>query len=100
MQKLFSFLSLMRPANLVTALADIAAGAAIAGFFVGSSDWAPLLLLMISTLGLYGGGVVFNDVFDAAIDAIERPERFIPSGKVTKVSASLLGISLLVTGVL
>ncbi len=100
MQRLFSFLSLMRPANLVTALADIAAGAAIAGFFVDTSDCTPLVLLMISTLGLYGGGVVFNDVFDAEIDAIERPERAIPSGKVSKVSAAILGISLLVIGVL
>ncbi|KAA6441695.1 polyprenyltransferase [Dyadobacter flavalbus] len=57
-------------------------------------------LLVVSTLGLYGGGVVMNDVFDAKLDSIERPERPIPSGKVPLRSATLMGISLLFLGVL
>ena len=28
--------------------------------------------LCLATIGLYGGGVVFNDVFDAGLDAVER----------------------------
>jgi 4-hydroxybenzoate polyprenyltransferase len=40
---------------------------------------------------LYTGGIVFNDVFDAALDKIERPERPIPSGKVKQSSAAILG---------
>ena len=51
-------------------------------------------------LGLYGGGVVMNDVFDARLDSIERPERPIPSGKVPLKSATFLGISLLLFGIL
>ena len=93
-------LSLTRPANLVTAVADVLAGMAIAGYFllyepnVGAIGW-----LCLATVGLYGGGVVFNDVFDADLDAIERPERPIPSGAVSKQTAMVLGISLLAVGI-
>ncbi len=90
----------MRPANLITAIADILAGLAIAGlnFTADNFLWGNAILLSISTVGLYGGGVVFNDVFDAELDAIERPERAIPSGKVSKQNAIILGITLLFIG--
>jgi 4-hydroxybenzoate polyprenyltransferase len=91
------YLQLTRPANLVTAITDILAGMAIAQFTFSSFSPA---LLVISTLGLYGGGVVMNDVFDAKLDSIERPERPIPSGKVPLSSATVLGISLLLLGIL
>lgn len=90
------YLQLARPANLVTAVADILAGMAIAQFTF--ADFSPIYLV-ISTLGLYGGGVVLNDVFDAQLDAIERPERPIPSGRVTLQSAAILGITLLAIGI-
>ena len=54
----------------------------------------------MSTIGLYGGGVVFNDVFDAELDKLERPERPIPKGIVTLSEASILGIALLILGIL
>lgn len=90
------YLQLTRPANLVTAVADILAGMAIAQFTF--ADFSPIYLV-VSTLGLYGGGVVLNDVFDAKLDAVERPERPIPSGRVTLRSAALLGITLLLIGI-
>ncbi len=60
----------------------------------------PVFLLCISTIGLYGGGIVFNDVFDADLDKVERPERAIPSGAISKKEATLLGIILLSIGCL
>ncbi|WP_138483226.1 UbiA-like protein EboC [Dyadobacter bucti] len=96
MSSLKPYLQLTRPANLVTAVADILAGMAIAQFTF--SSFSPVYLVL-STLGLYGGGVVMNDVFDAQLDSIERPERPIPSGKVPLKSAVLLGISLLFFGI-
>ena len=97
-----SYLQLMRPANLITAFADILAGMAIAGLHFTTDNflWGNAILLSISTIGLYGGGVVFNDVFDAELDAIERPERAIPSGRVSIQNATILGISLLFVGIL
>ena len=104
MQKVIAYLQLMRPANIITSIADVLAGVAISGFLLVSSlsivQLQPLLLLCLSTIGLYGGGVVFNDVFDAELDKVERPERAIPSGKVTINEGALLGIVLLMIGVI
>jgi 4-hydroxybenzoate polyprenyltransferase len=93
----------MRPANIVTSVSDVLAGVAISGFFFTHSFNAdqilPVFLLCISTIGLYGGGVVFNDVFDAKLDSIERPERPVPSGAVTITEATALGTILLLAGI-
>lgn len=91
----------MRPANIVTAVADILAGMAISGFFLHTpDDVSPVVWLILSTIGLYGGGVVMNDVFDADLDAVERPERPIPSGLISRTAASVLGLVLLSGGVI
>lgn len=91
----------MRPANIVTSVADVLAGIAITGYFLNQNvDYYPLLLLCISTIGLYGGGIVFNDVFDADLDRTERPERAIPSGAIKLSEAVMLGLALLFIGVL
>ena len=94
----------MRPANIITAVADVLAGIAISGYLVNKTSYAgnlfPILLLIISTIGLYGGGVVFNDVFDAELDKTERPERPIPKGVISLKEASYLGIFLLFGGII
>ena len=91
----------MRPANIVTSVADVLAGIAISGYFLlGDQEFLPVFLLCLSTIGLFGGGIVFNDVFDADLDRIERPERAIPSGAISKKEATLLGIVLLCIGIL
>lgn len=112
----------MRLPNIVTAISDILAGMAIGGSLLaltfgqastrhislGEMIWNektlnpfyPVLLLIIATIGLYGGGVVLNDVFDAELDKKERPERPIPSGLISKKSAALFGIMLLLIGIL
>ena len=97
------YLQLMRPANIVTAVSDILAGVAIALLFVVDGpmalDWPALVALILATIGLYGGGVVFNDVFDADLDARERPERPLPSGRASMRGAIGLGSVLFVGGV-
>lgn len=98
------FLKLARPANLVTAVADILAGIAISGILLTTAlDWElskAILLLSLSTIGLYGGGIVFNDVFDIKIDRIERPERPLPRGLISLQSAAIYGILLLGMGII
>jgi len=89
----------MRPANIVTAIADILAGAAVASAFISSFQPLNLFWLIIATTGLYGGGVVFNDFFDADLDKIERPERPIPSGAATRKNAFILGALLFTLGI-
>jgi 4-hydroxybenzoate polyprenyltransferase len=101
--QIWAYLQIMRPANIVTAWADILAGFAASGCVVlANQDTASLVSLgwlLLSTTGLYGGGVVFNDVFDAELDAIERPERPIPSGRASREGAIILGIVLLSLGI-
>lgn len=86
---------LARPANIITAYSDIFAGYAAAA---GATP-AALPYILLATTGLYAGGVVFNDVCDADLDAKERPERPIPSGTVSLASAILFGTALLVAAV-
>jgi hypothetical protein len=97
---LLALLRLTRPANLVTAIADVLAGMAIARYFlIPNAEAGPVGWLCLATVGLYGGGVVFNDVFDADLDAVERPERPIPSGAVSRGAAAGLGAGLLAIGI-
>ncbi|NEP15904.1 MAG: UbiA-like protein EboC [Leptolyngbya sp. SIO4C1] len=101
-QTLLAYLQMMRPANILTAWADILLGYAASGAASGSlspETLAALAWLLLATTGLYGGGVVFNDVFDAELDAQERPERPIPSGRASLGEAIGLGTLLLAIGV-
>ncbi len=104
-QQLWAYSQLLRPANVVTALADVLAGLAVAGTTLslsgGTAPVEPFSIgaLLVSTVGLYGGGVVLNDVFDAPLDADERPERPIPSGRASRTGAALFGGLLLAAGI-
>ncbi|MDO9551239.1 UbiA-like protein EboC [Rhodonellum sp.] len=110
MSNIKAYLQLTRPANIITAIADIWAGFAIAGgsllvfskltSVVSPPMFQDLLWLTLATIGLYGGGVAFNDVFDAKLDARERPERPIPSGRVSKNNAAWMAFILLLMGVI
>lgn len=102
MSRAIGLLQLMRPANIITAISDILAGVAIAAFVTGAdlnAHWQGVMLLILATIGLYGGGVVLNDVFDAELDQVERPERAIPRGLVSKRTAAWWGVALLIIGV-
>lgn len=108
-QGIFPYLQLTRPANVITAIADIWAGFAIAGawdymatnwIYGDQQFWLNLLWLSLSTIGLYAGGVAFNDIADAELDDIERPERPIPSGRASKSKATMMSLALLIFGVL
>ena len=89
------YLELLRPANVATALADVLAGFALAGL----ANRPSLPWLLLSTVCLYGGGIVLNDVFDRDIDRVERPERPIPSGRVSTARAAIFGGTLLAAAI-
>ncbi len=101
-QSVWAYLQLMRPANIITAWADILLGYAAAGAVttgINNLDFVTLGWLTLATTGLYGGGVVFNDVCDAQLDDVERPERPLPSGRASFTGAIALGTILLVLGI-
>lgn len=94
-----SWLKLIRVPNLATAVADPLAGFLIAGGFYQYEN-LPLggWLAIASSLCLYAGGIVQNDVVDLQIDQTERPCRPLPSKCVSFEHARFLSIGLLLFG--
>jgi len=104
MPRISPYLELIRPANIVTAWADILAGFALITAFssagpTGAGSFYALVWLLLSTSCLYAGGIVFNDIFDLELDRRERPERVLPSGRLSLRKAQFFGVSLLLLGV-
>ncbi|WP_157366650.1 UbiA-like protein EboC [Aquimarina agarilytica] len=92
-----------RPANILTAISDIIAGFSVAGIFLYplmDTKFESMILLIVSTMGLYAGGIIFNDVFDYKADKLNRPERMLPSGKISMNEAIIFGSSLFAIGVI
>jgi 4-hydroxybenzoate polyprenyltransferase len=99
-----SYLQLMRLPNVFTAMADVAMGflfvqAGGAKWTPKSWDFATLATLIAASSLLYIAGMVLNDVFDIELDRQERPERPLPSGRVSLDAARHLGWRLLILGV-
>jgi UbiA prenyltransferase family protein len=94
-----AWLQLIRLPNLFTAAADVAAGFLFTHAAFSSGDALPMSLLIAASVLLYAGGVVLNDVFDYGLDCKERPERPLPSGRISLGAGKLAGWGLLVAGV-
>jgi len=89
-----AYLDLVRAPNLFTAAADV-----VAGFlYVGLERWIELVGLVGASVFLYAGGVALNDVCDAERDRAERPQRPIPSGRISRRAALGFALVLLVVG--
>jgi 4-hydroxybenzoate polyprenyltransferase len=91
-----AMLELLRLPNVFTAIADV-----MMGFLVVQGTFEPyttLGLLVATSCCLYLAGMVFNDVFDRQIDAVERPQRPIPSGRISLGAARLIGAVLFCVG--
>jgi 4-hydroxybenzoate polyprenyltransferase len=91
----------VRLPNGFTALADIAlgwCGALAAG--TPWTRWPSFALLLGASACLYSAGMVWNDFFDVDQDRRERPFRPLPSGRIARRTAGLLGAVLVLSGVL
>ena len=90
------YVSLSRPVNAV-----IAAGAVFTGAFLGGSlsPHSALLLACISAMLIAGGANALNDCYDLPVDAVNRPHRPLPSGRVGRRGAFLFAALLLACGV-
>jgi 4-hydroxybenzoate polyprenyltransferase len=97
---LLTWLQLMRIPTVFTAISNILCGYLITHKLTTAElkQQTDLWLLLISSAGLYLGGMVLNDVFDTKLDAIERPERPIPSGRISRKAAGIFGVLLMTVG--
>ena len=95
--KLLAHAQLFRIPNLSTAMADVAMG-----FLFVHQRLAPggvFACLLLASCLVYTAGMVLNDVYDLEVDSRERPERPLPSGRISPVWAKWLGYQLLLAGV-
>ena len=87
------YFQLFRIPNLFTVPPDI-----LGGYFVTAINTIPsinyynLLLLSFSSVCLYIGGLITNDLLDVEKDKAERPNRPLSSGRIKKSTAVLLSI--------
>lgn len=96
MSRLRDYLQLCRLPAVFTAMADI-----FLGFLLVHVDLQPAAefgALLAASACLYLAGMVFNDVFDRRVDAVERPQRPIPSGRIPLPSAVTFGTTLIIAG--
>lgn len=93
-----AWMQLFRLPNLFTAAADSLAGFLFVG--MGFDQVGTLGLLVGASVLFYAGGVGLNDVLDARRDAVERPNRPIPSGLVSRSAALVVCVLMLVVGLL
>src|SRR5213594_2869480 len=91
-------LALLRPPNVFTAVADSFAGLVLARR-AGPVSGDRGLWCIAASACLYLGGIALNDYFDREVDALERPERPIPSGAVPPAVAAGIGAGLLAAGI-
>ncbi len=85
-------LQLCRIPNVFTAISNVLAGIVLARG--GTLELQDLRLVAVSAL-MYLAGMVLNDYFDRDVDAVESPERPIPSGRVPAIFAFALGAAFL-----
>ncbi|MGA4845523.1 SCO3242 family prenyltransferase [Streptomyces sp. G5(2025)] len=85
---------LLRLPALFTVPGDALAGAAATGVRTNHRT----LLALTSSLCLYEAGMALNDWADRADDAVERPERPLPSGRISPPAALAAAAALAATG--
>jgi geranylgeranylglycerol-phosphate geranylgeranyltransferase len=73
------YLEILRPHNMLAAAFAVYAGYHAAGGRSVDGAWSLALLCALAT----GGGNIANDIFDAGIDAVNKPRRPIPSGRLS-----------------
>ena len=95
MTTLADLAELVRAPAALSVPGDSLAGAAAAGWPAGRRT----ALLPVASVSLYWAGMALNDWADRELDAVERPERPIPSGRVAPRTALALSAGLTATGV-
>jgi len=103
------YIELIRPHNLIASLLTTVIGVLSVYVFIKYSNSITLdpqytslttSLAVITVVFVAAGGYAINDYFDADIDAINKPYRPIPSGRVKRQYALIYSLILIVLGLI
>lgn len=89
------YLEILRPGNAILAVIAVLLMAVISGVF----NFYVILACVVAFI-ITGFGNAINDYYDHKIDAINRPERPIPSGRISLKNAGYYSLSLSLIGVI
>jgi len=100
MSKLGGFIRLMRPVNCAMMGFAVLVGVVLADPFLGNLNWLNILFGFITGFTFCAAAMVINDYYDRRIDAINEPQRPIPSGLIKpKEALSYMGVLIVVGSV-
>ncbi len=85
---------LVRGPAALSVVGDSVAGAVAAGGALRGRRW----VLPLASVALHWAGMALNDWADRELDAVERPERPVPSGRVRPGTALGVGVTLTAAG--
>ena len=97
-QQIKNYLTLVRFPNLFTLPSNVFAGY-FSTHIQGVIEIDTIVFISVISACLYAAGVIFNDLADRQIDHHERPNRPIPSGRISQRNAIILGTLLLVISI-
>jgi len=92
-----TWLELGRLSNLPTTLTNVLVGVAVMTS-EHSIEWTAIATTWFAIACFYIAGMALNDLMDVSIDRIERPERPIPSGRISSRAAAIFIITLFIIG--
>lgn len=88
-----AYLEIIRPGNAVMAVIAVLLVMLISGNFTLNAFLACFVVFIVT-----GGGNAINDYFDHKIDAINKPGRPIPSGRISLRTAGIYSLALFAIG--
>ena len=96
MSRIYSYIKLARPANILIAGLSVIVGAVVAGEI---TSWWKVLFAFVSAGLIAGGGNTINDYFDLEIDRINKPQRPLPQSQISPKDALLFSVLLFIIGI-
>jgi hypothetical protein len=91
-----AWLQIARVSNTPTVVSNAIAGAVLVSV---TADAVTVALVALAMALFYTAGMVLNDVADAEIDRVQRPERPIPSGAISPRAATIAFAGLIGAGI-
>jgi hypothetical protein len=97
LQKLHGYFSLARISNSPTVVSNVLVGTALAGQ-LSTQNMLPIVLIASAMVAFYTAGMYLNDICDYEFDLVKRSDRPLPSGLISRSSATAVTVSLFVLG--